>query len=85
MTSTAREFLDFWIENSIQASEQYGSRGGAQKARDLADRCVNMAETQNVTLADIESEVGSLAEYIHSKMTSAQKTEDGRTDRHQNK
>lgn len=84
MTSKAREFLDYWIKNSVHASEQYGSRGGGQTARDLADRCAKMGESQNITIADMEGEVGDLAEYIRTKMVSAEKAEDERTDRHRN-
>ena len=84
MTSEAREFIDFWIKNCVHASEQYGPRGGAQTARVLAGRCTDMAKSQNITLADMETEVGDLADYIRTKMLSAETAEDARTDRHRN-
>ena len=81
MTGKAREFIDFWIQNSVHAAEQYGAAGGEQNARVLVDRCLKMAESQGLSQADIEAEVGDLAEYIKSKSQRANQTEKARGDR----
>ena len=54
--SKAREFLDFWVQNSIHATEQYRIPGGNQAVSDLVGRCIVMAETQGLTQADLERE-----------------------------
>ena len=30
MSEKAREFIDFWIQNSVHAAEQYGAAGGSK-------------------------------------------------------
>ena len=81
----AKEFLDYWIENSIHAAEQYGHRGGDIELSDLVERCVKMARAQGFSIHDLEGEVGNLRDYIREALARANKTEDSRTDRHQNK
>ena len=81
----AKEFLDFWIENSVHAAEQYGHRGSGIELRELVDRCVEMARTQGFSLHDLENEVGDLSAFIRTLLAKANKDEDARTDRHQNR
>ena len=38
MSAKAREFIDFWIETSVQAAEPYGNVGGEQSAAGQALR-----------------------------------------------
>jgi hypothetical protein len=73
--SKAREFLDFWIENSVHASEEFRSPGASQRVDELLQRCVRAAEAQDVSKADMEAEVGNLADYIGEKLEAANKTE----------
>lgn len=73
--SKAREFLDFWIENSVHASEEFRSPGASQHVDELLQRCVRAAEAEDVSKADMEAEVGSLADYIGEKLETANKTE----------
>ena len=81
----AKEFLDFWIENSVHAAEQYGHRGGGVELRELVERCVKMARPQGISIHDLEDEVGNLPNYIREALAKANRTEDARTDRHKNK
>jgi hypothetical protein len=76
--SKAREFLDFWIENSVHASEEFRSPGASQHVDELLWRCVGAAEAQGVSKADMEAEVGNLADYIGDKLEAANKTESDR-------
>ena len=76
--SNAREFLDFWIENSVHASEEFRSPGASQQVDELLRRCVRAAEAQGVSKADMEAEVGNLADYIGEKLEAANKTESNR-------
>jgi hypothetical protein len=81
MGTTAREFIDFWVENSVHAAEQYGAPGGEQGATALAHRCIEMAVSQGLSKADLEKEVGDLAAYIREKLALANKRETDRRDR----
>ena len=76
--SRAREFLDFWIENSVHASEEFRSPGASQRVDELLGRCVRAAEGQGISKADLEAEVGNLADYIGDKLEAANKTESDR-------
>lgn len=82
--SKAKEFLDFWVENSIHPAEQYARRAGALEIRDLVERCVEMAEEQGFSERDLENEVGNLPNYIRDLLAAANQSEDTRTDRHKN-
>jgi hypothetical protein len=81
----AREFIDFWMQNSVHSAEQYGTPGGSQRTSDLMHRCVEMAAAQGLSRADLEAEVGNLSEYIRTGLDKANATESGRADRHRNK
>jgi hypothetical protein len=81
MATIAREFIDFWVENSIHAAEQYGAPGGEQGATALARRCIEMAASQGLSKADLEKEVGDLTAFIRDKLTLANKRETNRRDR----
>lgn len=84
MSTKVRDFIDFWIENSVHAGEQYGAQGGSQIARDLADRCVEMADAQGISKDEIEKEIGDIPAFIKNKLGSANLKEDERQDRHRN-
>jgi len=78
MDATAREFIDFWIENSIHAAEHDGDAGATQNVDELVRRCVEMASAQGLTEAAMQAEVGDIAAYIRDKLTAANKTEHAR-------
>jgi hypothetical protein len=71
----AREFIDFWIKNSVHAKEQSGARGGSQDADDLARRCLEMAKSQGIHEDAIREEIGDLTNYIRGKLKDANKAE----------
>jgi hypothetical protein len=72
MAANAREFIDFWILNSVHAAEL---QGAAQDVTELARRCVDMAQDQGLSKEDLESEVGDLAVYIRAKLRTANQAE----------
>ena len=76
--SKAREFIDFWIENSVHAVEQFRTRGASQDVADLTARLVENAKAQGISEADMKAEVGDMAEYIRDKLKAANKTESDR-------
>ena len=78
MNAKVREFIDFWIENSVHAAEQYGNAGAEQGVAELARRCIQAAKRQGLSEADLQAEIGDVAEYIRGKLNSANKVESGR-------
>ena len=76
--SKAREFIDFWIENSVHAVEQFRIPGASQDVANLAARCIENAKAQGISDADIEAEIGDVAEYIRGKLKEANKAETDR-------
>jgi hypothetical protein len=77
--SKAREFIDFWIENSVHAVEQYRNVGASQDVTELTRRLVEAAKGQGISQADLEAEIGDTSDYIRGKLTAANKAE---SDRH---
>ncbi|MGY3609766.1 MULTISPECIES: hypothetical protein [unclassified Bradyrhizobium] len=75
---TAREFIEFWIENSVHAAEQYGTPGASQDVAELTRRCVEMAKSEGITEKAMRDEVGDLAEYIRGRLKAANKSESDR-------
>jgi hypothetical protein len=73
--TAARDFIDFWIENSVHAEEQAGQPGGSQDADELARRCIEMAKSQDIAEDVIRHEVGDIANYIRAKLRDANKAE----------
>jgi hypothetical protein len=81
MTSKAREFIDFWIENSVHATEEHGGAGSEQSAAVLAERCVEMAGSIGITRQELDAEVGDLVTYLHTQVKAANQRERDRPDR----
>jgi hypothetical protein len=77
--SKAREFIDFWIENSVHAVERYRSAGASQDVTELTQRLVEAAKGQGISPADLKTEVGDVTDYIRGKLRAANKAE---SDRH---
>jgi hypothetical protein len=78
MHAAVREFIDFWIENSIHAAEHGGDAGATQNVDELARRCVDMAADQGFTEAELRAEVGDIEAYIRTHLQAANKTEHDR-------
>ncbi|MEK9284705.1 MULTISPECIES: hypothetical protein [unclassified Bradyrhizobium] len=75
MPTSAREYIDFWIENSVHAAEQYGTPGASQDVGVLVERLVEGAKGQGITQDAMEEEVGDLTEFIRTKLATANQIE----------
>jgi hypothetical protein len=73
-----REFIDFWIENSVHAGERYLNIGASQDVAELARRLVESAQGQGISKSDLETEIGDISDYIRGKLRAANKAEGGR-------
>jgi hypothetical protein len=78
MGANAREFIDFWVQNSVHAAEPFGARGAEQNTAELTRRCTEMAASLGLSEADLEAEVGDLEAYIKQKLAAANKLEANR-------
>lgn len=81
MSSRAREYIDYWIENSVHAAEQFGAPGASQDVAVLAARLIEAANGQRITEKEMRDEVGDLSEYLLTKLRAANKAEANRKDR----
>jgi hypothetical protein len=69
--SKAREFLEFWIQNSVHPAEQRGVSGASQSPEELKARCIEIAGSQGLSPADLEAEVGDLHQHIEAASATA--------------
>jgi len=76
--ATPKEFVEFWLENSVHADEQYSPRRGRKSVQRLADNLVIAAQSQGFTKAQLEAEIGNLYDYIRAMIDQKNKTEDER-------
>jgi hypothetical protein len=81
MSPKAREFIDFWIQNSVHAAEPLGEAGGEQDVSVLVSRCIEMARSQGISKDDLEKEVGELERYIQEQLRRVNRAETQRRDR----
>lgn len=79
MSAKAREFIDFWIENSVHAKEQFRTVGASQDVAELTHRCIEAAKGQGLSETDMQAEIGDVAGYIRTALNAANKAE---SDRH---
>jgi hypothetical protein len=73
--SKAREFIDFWIENSVHAAEPFRTIGASQDVAELTRRCIQAAKGQGLSENDLQIEMGDLGAYIENKLKDANKAE----------
>jgi hypothetical protein len=78
MSAKAREFIDFWIDNSVHAAEQFRTGGASQDVADLTGRCIEAAKALEISEPDMQAEIGDVAEYIRGKLKAANKAENDR-------
>jgi hypothetical protein len=78
MSAKAREFIDYWIENSVHAAEQFGMLGASQDVSELTRRCIEMAKGQGISEKDMQAEIGDVAEYIRGKLGDVNQAEKDR-------
>ena len=81
MTTKAREYINFWIENSVHAAEQFRAEGASQDAAELVRRLVEGAKGEGISEKALRDEVGDLTEYVTTKLRAANKAEEDRTGR----
>lgn len=78
MVSKAREFIDFWTENSIHAVEQYRTVGASQDVAELTRRLVEAAKGQGLSETDLQAEIGEISDYIRDRLKAANRAESER-------
>ncbi|UPK36894.1 hypothetical protein IVB18_06035 [Bradyrhizobium sp. 186] len=76
--SKAREFIDFWTENSIHAVEQYRTAGASQDVAELSRRLVEAAKGQGISESDLQAEIGEISAYIGDRLKAANRAESER-------
>lgn len=81
MGSRAREYIDYWIENSVHAAEQFGTPGASQDVAVLVGRLIEAAKGQRIAEKEMRDEVGDLPEYLLVKLRATNKAETDRKDR----
>ena len=63
-----REFVDFWLTNSVHADEQMVGRRGREAVVKLADRLVVAASYQGFSKQQVEAELGDIRAYIRASI-----------------
>jgi hypothetical protein len=71
--SKAREYIDFWVQSSVHAAENY--TGASQDVALLVERLIEGAKEQGIAADAMQDEVGDLAEYIRGKLETANQIE----------
>ena len=79
--SKAREFIDFWVENSIHPAEQFRTPGASQDPTELTSRLVAAAKAQGISEADLQAEIGEVPSYIRDKLSEVNQAESARLGR----
>lgn len=78
MSAKAREYIDYWVENSVHAAEQFRTPGASQNVDELVRRLVEMAQGQGISENAMREEVGDVTDYVRGKLRAANKAEDDR-------
>jgi hypothetical protein len=76
--SNAREFIDFWMENSVHAVEQYRTAGASQDVAELTRRLIEAAKGQGISESDLQAEIGEISAYIGDRLKAANRAESER-------
>jgi hypothetical protein len=77
MPADAKEFIDFWIENSVHAKLDLGQDGSSQDVDELTSRLLISAREQGLSPDDISREIGAPAAYIKSRLDKLNQRQDG--------
>ncbi len=75
MTEKASSFLGSWVVTNVHPTGMK-AEGDLAEANGLADTCVALAAHQQITRADMEAEVGDLAEHMRKAQNIAQRAAD---------
>lgn len=81
MASDAKQFIDFWVENSVHAKSELGMAGSSQDARILAERLKQAAEAQGISASEIVRKIGDVEEYLKQILADANAVQTSRKDR----
>ena len=75
--ATAREFVEFWLLNSVHPDEQLSVRRGRAAIQQLADDLIRAAEGEGFTRKQIEVELGgSIYSHIRRRIAQQNAAED---------
>lgn len=66
--ANVKEFVEFWLQNSVHPDEQFGLRRGREGVQHLVDSLLRAAEGQGFNRAQIEAELGDPYEYIRASI-----------------
>ncbi|MCP3460580.1 hypothetical protein [Bradyrhizobium sp. CCGUVB23] len=75
MQTKTREYIDFWVKNSIHAAEQYETPGASQDVNELVGRLIEGTRGQGISQKAMEKEVGDLTGYVRNMLMTANKVE----------
>jgi hypothetical protein len=78
LMNAVREFIDFWIGNSVHAAEQYRTAGGSQDAGLLTLRLIEAAKGHGISEADLRAEIGDVSAYVKDRLKAVNKAESDR-------
>lgn len=80
--ATAKEFVEFWLQNSVHPDEQFGLKQGRADVRHLADNLVRAAEGQGFSKEQMEAELGGdIDAYIRASIDTQNAAENDRLSR----
>ena len=65
--TTAKEFVDFWLDVSVHADEQEGPRQGQAAVQHLADNLLNAAREQGFSKEQVEGRAGRRPRGLHPR------------------
>jgi hypothetical protein len=77
-TTTPKEFIEFWLENSVHADESRGARRDGRAVQELADRCLAAAKEQGFSEDQITAEIGDIYEHIRGLIDKLNTDQDNR-------
>jgi hypothetical protein len=75
---SAKEFVEYWLQNSVHPDEELGPRRGRAAVQQLAENLVRAAEEQGFTKAQMEAEIGDLYTFIRASIDRQNKAENDR-------
>jgi hypothetical protein len=79
--ATAKEFVEFWLKNSVHPDEQSGPKRGSQAVQHLADTLIAAGAAEGFTKAQIEAEIGDIYEFIRTSIDKQNVAETKRLDK----
>ena len=80
--TTAKEFVDFWLDVSVHADEQEGPPQNEVTVRQLVDNLLSAAHAQGFSKEQIEAELGGDVEaYIRARIDRQNTAEETRLSR----